>query len=322
MNDNKSRKVTWIIVIFSIFIGIIMIQNYGMNKQIQQLSFDINNLNNNFMNMNSSNMQTISRMLQEELTKQSSSLESYEINYVGVDPLSEMVNLRLEFQLKESIGDDIISLQGIVLDHVIDERYETNVESMDGINYVAYLTLPYQYDYQFDLYAANENGLQKKLNTEEIHMYINQQLSSRTRILSNSYSITPDSYQIGFELENQTFGEELWEIDKVEAVIELEGNEIYRADVSQQVVHYEGVGSTIEYSNGKSQNAYSYQEAVSVEYGEIESEGTTEVGDYRTSITHEILIGKKYINDYESYPQYDFTVEVTYKNGETARIFQ
>ena len=330
MKENK--KINAIIIFLIIIILMLFFQNRSYNNKLQLLESQLSSLQHNLNNGINGVYNNIANYIDAALKNSQSFIDTYFISYNGLDLDNKTVDVHMSFRLKQTSPNTKIQVLALPIDSVAslkDNKFEAVTNN--GIDYTCDFSLPYIYNYNFDIYEIGLDGYNKKLNSETIARYIKDEFDNRTFIRSAGMSSSKDKVEINFELENETFGQEDFKVKKVELILLLDGKEVYKKDVTNRNL-----------TNAKDIERYNLMVASGeinptddFEYNKIfdkiqmDSDGV-ERGYYFVSLTHEEILGSDWnidnSDDYKDhisgkkYPEYSYKVQVTYANGEVWKL--
>lgn len=309
-----TRRFNIIIVVLLIAtLVLLIVQNNKIKTLESQLSYVSNNLKDSIH----TEMQYVQQYIDMALQQAKSLIDTYSIEYSGVDTDNKKANINMTFQLKEQSPNSKIQIAAVPVDASVPEAYFDAV-SDGGLQFKSEFALSYLTNYSFDIYESGENGYMKKLNTEAIYLYLKDDFSNRTVVNSFGSGVGRDGVDIKFDIFNQTFGEESFRMSKVELIITAEGKEVYRLDVtnnsladSSDIADY-----MVKVASGEIEPLDKNPD-IQLQKAQMGPDGI-ERGYYVVAITHKEIIGREV--DSNDIPVYEFYVEVTYNNGEKVRV--
>lgn len=306
----NGKKVNAVIILM---LAVILIFTVVQNSRVRLLEERLNTLENNVTNNFRMELSNVRNYIDNALENSQSVVDTYYIGYEGIDIEQKTVNVIMNFKLKETMGNTKIqvSASNVEINEVLGNF---DAETSNGLDYVARFPLSYLYDYAFDIYEIGENGYAKKLNiSNSIALYIKNEMDSRIHLASSGYMQGQDEISFNFEIFNNTFGEEGFQMEKVELVISSDGEELYRKDITyDSVTNREDIDRyNMQVASGEIEPTDDIQ--YNLNKAPIDMEGV-ESGYYSIDlIPSEILVDKQ---AEKNFLDCDFSVEVTFKNGE------
>lgn len=330
MDENK--KVNAIIIFLIIVILMLFFQNRNYNNRLESLEMQLSSLQHNLNNGMNAVYNNLVNYIDTALESSQSLIDTYSITYDGLDLDSKTVDVYMSFRLKQTSPDTKIQVLALPIDSgELQKNNKFDAVTGNGIDYTCNFSIPYTYNYNFDIYEIGSDGYNKKLNTETIALYIKNDFDNRTLIRSAGMSTSKDKVDINFELENKTFGHEDFKIKKVELILLLDGKEVYRKDVTDRnLTNAEEIERyNLMVASGEISPAENFEYNKLFDEIQMDSDGV-ERGYYVISLTHEEILGsdggindsadyKGYISSIE-YPEYSFKVQVTYSNGDSGQL--
>jgi hypothetical protein len=315
--ENKNKVNAVIILMLAVTLIFAAVQNNKIKFLEDRLYSLENNLTNNFR-MEVSNLRYY---IDSALESSQSVVDTYSISYDGIDTKQETVNVIMNFKLKESSRNTKIQIVASNVDgSEVLGSFDT--ETSNGIDYVSKFPLSYLYDYYFDIYETGENGYTRMLNmSNSIGLYLKNDMDSRTHLSSSGYSFDKDNLFVNFEIYNNTFGEEGFQMGKIELVVSLDGKELYRKDVTNNsLINKEDIDLyNVRVAAGEIEPSADIR--YNLDRAQMDSEGV-EHGYYSIEpIPHEFLLGQKLEKLDKNTPEYKYSVEVTFKNGEAITLY-
>ncbi len=312
--ESKNKVNTVIILMLAVILIFAAVQH----NRVKLLEERLNSLQNNITNNMRTELSNIRYYIDHALERSQSLIDEYSVTYDGIDIAQKTVNVIMNFKLKETMGNTKIQIaaSNIESDLVLGNF---DAETTNGLDYIGRFSLSYMYDYIFDIYETGENGYARKLNvSDSISMFIKNEMDNRTHLSSSGHSVGTEDVSASFEISNNTFGEEGFQMEKVELVIYLGGEELYRKDVTNSsLANIEDINLyNLRVAAGEIEPLDDIQ--YNLDKAQMDMEGV-EHGYYRIEpIPNELLIGKTVD---KNPPDYKFSVEVTYINGEKVTLY-
>ena len=223
MNENK--KVNLIIVFLVVLALLLVIQNHSHKKEIESLESKLSNIQTE-LNDTLNGIYNLREHINASFKESRSYIEAYSVTYDGINEKEKTVNIHMSFRLKETSPDTEVNVLTFPVDAPDPDRNSFKAATDNGIDYTCDFSVPYLYDYNFDIYETGKDGYNRKLNAEQIAGYVKSDIEKRTIIRSSSLSRGGDGIDINFGLENKTFGQEEFRIKKVEPVLLSDGSTV------------------------------------------------------------------------------------------------
>jgi len=325
---NENKEVNAIIIFLIVVILMLIFQNRSYNKRLESLEAQLSSYQQSFnSNLNIVYNNLIS-YIDRAVENSQSLIDTYSITYDGLDLNSKTVEVHMDFRLKQTSANTEIQVLALPIDSVSSIKdYRFEAVTNNGIDYTCNFSLPYTNNYNFDIYEIGSDGYNKKLNSQRIEMYIKDDFDNRTYLRSIGMSTGKDDVEISFELENKTFGQEDFKIEKVELILLLKGKEVYRKDITNRNLtnaeDIERYNLMVASGQINPKDDFEYNKM----FGKIQmgSDGV-ERGYYIVSLSHKEILGNNDFADSKGsavkieYPEYEFKVQVTYANGETRQL--
>lgn len=227
METNKILKT--LLVITSVGLIILTYQQRAARKQIDGLEQSVGRLENQIVNDVDQSISQRLELLKQDLLEASSKLSEVTFTSLGVDRKKGIVTCQVTVETKqEETGDQIfVSAKG-------EDGSEVSVECEKSsfLTYVGQLELPYKTNYSCNIYQRKADGTVEKINEFPHEQYIKNEMEERTRVQSTSTSESEESLWVSVDIENQTFGDEAFGIEKAELIVFKGKEEVIRKDIT------------------------------------------------------------------------------------------
>lgn len=315
MDHNKKQNI--IIVLCSVLIIGLIINNGNLTDKIDQLNSNINSQNYTVIQ----EYQNISQLIHD--TNRSMREEAYHVvevstSYDKLNYDTGNVEALVTFRLKEFLPDQsyYVSYSPIEEENYIDVLANNKNSNTFEVN----LTLPLDENYKLRVLEKGPEGGIKELNMDEafIHVYNDFQLNI-IQTSGFSYSESEDELMMQFDIINESHGFESNEIKEVLFLLYHDETLVLEEDITNQTdpITFNGNGAT--HSNTTSHFGFTTEEASnSVFIGDINSNSISK--QYYIRIDKNAL-AEKYpdlkgdMQQILTYFQYD--IAITLKNGST-----
>ena len=329
MMINENKKLNAIIIFLIVVILMLIFQNRSYNKRIESLEAQLSSYQQNLNTSINLAYNSLISYIDRAIENSRSLIDTYSITYDGLDLDNKTVDVHINFRLKQTSANTKIQVLAAPIDSITPKKdYKFEAVTNNGIDYTCDFSIPYTYNYNFDIYEIGSDGYNRKLNTEMIVRYIKNEFDNRTFIGSTGMATSKDDVEISFHLENNSFGQEDFKIKKVELILLLKGKEVYRKDVTDRnLTNAEDIEQyNLMVASGQINPTDDFENNKMFDKIQMDSDGI-ERGYYIVSLTHEEILGKEgningavdYIGRAASveHLEYSFKVQVTYANGET-----
>lgn len=310
MQEYRWKYNTIIIGIVAIAI-LIFYQNVKFKEEISALKADISIARSDMNNLSNS----ISDRVEWLLNQQNNLVTDFSLTYTGIDTETKSIKALVKLTLKQADSGSRVYLNAT--DENNTEATDIECISENGLNYTCELTLPYKYNYIFNVYQESADRSRKKLNTDFYSGNMKNDYENRIRMMENGTESGAEGTNYSVVINNMTFGQTALKIKSVVIKAFLEDKEVFSKDVTDLNIANAKTRDRINVmiASGETNISSDVPEA---EYGPtfVDEKGI-ETGSYMIKIPHATTGAPMEKN---SYPEYSFKVIVTNYNGEVFEL--
>lgn len=310
MQENRWKYNIIIIGIVAIAI-LVIYQNAKLKEEISALRDDISTARSD-MNILSS---SISDRVEWLLNEQNNLVTDFSLNYTDIDTETKSIKALAKFTLKQADSGSRVYLNATDENNTVATDFECISEN--GLNYTCELTLPYKYNYIFNVYQESADRSRKKLNTDFYSGNMKDDYENRVRMVESGTESGTEGTNYSVVISNMTFGQSALKIKSVVIKAFYEEKEVFSKDVTDfNIANAQTINRiNVMLASGDTNISSAIPEA---EYGPtfVDEKGI-ETGSYMINIPHAatgVPVEKN------NYPKYSFKVIVTNYNGDVFEL--
>lgn len=305
-----------------VLILIFIFNVYSSRRKIEQMERSISYIRAQTNNMENEFRNSIYQ-LENRLKEANADIVTYQFTYGDLNASKETIRLHMVFDLREVVAN---AKYYVCYSPLVEENYtEVEANSTGDTSFDCILDLSIKNNYKFKIIEKTKDGGIRQLKHDNIVSFIYDDFFvRRTYIQSYGRSIDNERILLDFNVTNNTFGIEDYEIEKVELILSLSDIEetvVYREDITDNKDR-DLVYSKVPGGSRGSRSSFSMSETAAQE------ETSLSTYDYIKEEYYYVAISKKQLE--EAFPgivQGDLLeilhhrLMITYKNGDQQELY-
>ncbi|MBE5966264.1 MAG: hypothetical protein E7255_04785 [Lachnospiraceae bacterium] len=324
-NNRKDRKFK---IYQAVLLGLILVlafQIYKSRRKIGSMEQCLATLNSQLYSMENELRNSIYQ-LGDRFDDAMDDVVSYQFQYEKLDPEKEEVTLCFTFDLRQAAA---AASYYVSYSPVDEENYKEVEASPSGsTGFTCDLTLSMDYNYNFKIIEKTDEEI-RQLRHDTINNYLYEDYYVRRAFVdSSSASENSERISYSFHMENNTFGQAEYEIEKVDLILSAMDTVVYQEDITKNKEQYTVYAKT----SGDGSSSYAVPETVvpSMESGrDLEYGDKADLGDIRRESFY-ATVSKEQLK--ENFPEIfenqekftnilQYEIVVTLKNGDSIKAY-
>lgn len=254
-----------------VLIIILTFNVYSGRKKLEQMEQSISFVRTQTYNMESELRNGIFQ-LENSLKEANTDVVDYRFSYDNLNAVKDTITLHFAFDLREVMGNAKYFVSYSLLEE--DNYTEVEANPIGATSFDCNLDLFIKNNYKFNVIERTKDGGARQLKHDDIVNFLHDDFYIRRVYIQNAGG-SEDSKRLllDFHLANKTFGQEDYEIEKVELILSFKDNTtdtvVYREDITDNK-DPDAVYSKVPAGSGSSSTSFGMSETTAIEKSSLD----------------------------------------------------